>query len=419
METKVADAATPTGSPWYRGTTSAQRRSFVAASLGWMLLSMDVMFYAAVLAYLMDGLSMSKEVAGLLGTIALLASAAGGIAFGILADRLGRVRALTLTIVVYSVFTAACGFVESVTLLAIFRVGVGLAHGGEWACGAALVAETWPSEHRGKVLGLVQSFWAIGQGLAAVVAGLIVPFWGWRPVFWVGLLPLILALWVRRSVPEPAMWQQSQENRGQDGLSFRSMFSGRLGRMTLALTVMHAATMFAWWGFNAWIPAYLTLPVDQGGVGLTAGMMARFVVIMQIGMWLGYVSFGFISDRFGRKRTYVAYLVAAACLMPLYGVIDQAMLLLLLGPMIAFFGTGFFSGMGPVTAEIFPTSIRASSQGFIYNVGRGGGAIAPLTVGSMAETSGFGPAFAVIGFAFVFAAAMWIFIPETKGRELA
>ncbi|HWP02554.1 MAG TPA: MFS transporter [Gemmatimonadaceae bacterium] len=404
--------------PWYRGTTSDQRRAFVAAALGWMLDSMDVMIYAVVLAYVMDDLGMSKETAGLLGSVGLLASAAGGILFGILADRLGRVRALTISILTYAVFTAACGFAQSVSQLAVLRVFVGLGMGGEWATGAALVAETWPAKHRGKALGLVQSFWAIGQAMAAVVAGVVVPAWGWRPVFWIGILPALVTFWIRRSVPEPAIWTKSLATPRASSVGFRSIFVGRLGRLTLALTLMQAGTMFAWWGFNTWIPAYLTLPLEQGGFGMTAGAMAQFLVVMQGGMWLGYVSYGFISDRLGRKTTYVAYLITAACLLPLYGVIDSRLLLLALGPVVAFFATGYFSGMGPVTAEIYPTRIRASSQGFIYNVGRAGGAIAPLTVGSVAHTGGFDVAFGVTGIAFAFSALMWVFIPETKGREL-
>lgn len=402
---------------WYRGTTPAQRRTFIAAGLGWMLDSMDVMIYAVVLSYVMDDLGMSKQMAGLLGSVGLLSSAIGGIAFGFIADKVGRVRALTFSILIYAGFTAACGFAQNVTQLAIFRVFVGLGMGGEWATGAALVAETWPARHRGKVLGLVQSFWAIGQALAAVIAGLLVPVWGWRAVFWVGVLPALFTFWIRRSVPEPAIWLKSRAS-SEPSISYKSLFSGKLGRLTLALTLMQAGTMFAWWGFNTWIPAYLTLAVDQGGVGLTTGMMARFIVVMQVGMFLGYVSYGFISDRFGRKKTYVGYLLMAACLLPLYGIIENRMLLLLIGPVIAFFATGYFSGMGPVTAEIYPTPVRASAQGFIYNVGRAGGAVAPLAVGSMATTNGFGLAFAVTGIAFAFSAVMWIFIPETKGREL-
>jgi MFS family permease len=189
--------------------------------------------------------------------------------------------------------------------------------------------------------------------------------------------------------------------------------------LTIALTLMNAATMFAWWGLNLWIPSYLMLPVDQGGVGLSTVVMSMFVVAMQVGMWFGYVTFGFISDSFGRKPTYVTYLVAAAVLVYLYSTVTSPQALLILGPFVAFFGTGYFSGFGAITAEIYPTSIRATAQGFTYNIGRLASASAPFVVGAMAQESGFGPAFMLTSAAFLVAAAFWIFIPETRGRALA
>ncbi|HEX5474106.1 MAG TPA: MFS transporter [Vicinamibacterales bacterium] len=417
MSHPVEPVSTATA-PWYRTTTPTQRRTLLAAALGWMLDSMDVMLYSMVLAYLMADLGMSKETAGLLGSITLLASAAGGVAFGILADRWGRARSLTASIVIYSVFTAACGFSRTVTELAVFRVLLGLGMGGEWASGAALVAETWPAAHRGKALGLVQSAWAVGYALAAVIAAVVLPRWGWRAVFFVGVFPAIVTIWIQRSVEEPEIWKQSRRRETSTVSGLRMAFSGPLGRAAVALTLMNAGTMFAWWGFNLWIPAYLSLPVAEGGIGLTAVQMSFFVIVMQVGMWLGYVTYGFISDVIGRKKTYVIYLVLAAGLLPLYAVVHTRLLLLLLGPVVAFFGTGYFSGFGVVTAELFPTSIRATAQGLTYNVGRIASAVAPFTVGSLADRHGFGVAFAVIAAAFVFAAAMWAFIPETRGQEL-
>jgi MFS family permease len=181
---------------------------------------------------------------------------------------------------------------------------------------------------------------------------------------------------------------------------------------------MNACALFGWWGLNAWVPAYLSLPTAQGGVGLGTRTMSWFVVAMQVGMWLGYVSFGFITDAVGRKRVYVAYLLAASVLLPLYGALSRPVLLLLLGPLVAFFGTGYFSGFGAVTAEIYPTAIRATAQGFTYNLGRVASAAAPFTVGSLAASRGFGAAFAVAGAAFLLGAVAWTWIPETQGREL-
>jgi MFS family permease len=181
---------------------------------------------------------------------------------------------------------------------------------------------------------------------------------------------------------------------------------------------MNACTMFAWWGFNLWIPAYLELPVERGGVGLGAAYRTTVLVIMQVGMWFGYVTFGYIGDRIGRKRAYVIYTLAAAALLLAYASTRIPLVLLALGPFLAFFGTGYFSGFGAVTAEIYRTSIRATAQGFTYNIGRIASAVAPFAVGSLAQTRGFGVAFTTAAVAFVLAAAAWAFIPETRGKAL-
>ena len=403
---------------WHAASPDA-RRALVAASLGWLLDAFDVMLYALVLASLMSDLGMDRATGGLLGSLTLAASAAGGILFGILADRWGRTRALSLSILIYSVFTAACGLAQNVTQLAVFRLFLGLGMGGEWASGAALVSETWPAEHRGKALGLMQSCWAIGYGAAAIVTALVLPRYGWRAVFFVGVLPALFTLWIRRRVAEPALWQQSRARATATRPGLGDAFRGGLAFLTIALTLMNAATMFAWWGLNLWIPAYLSLPVADGGVGLSAVVMSSFVVAMQVGMWFGYVTFGFVSDRFGRKTTYMVYLVAASVLVMLYSLVKSPAALLLLGPFVAFFGTGYFSGFGAITAEIFPTSIRATAQGFTYNLGRLASAVAPFMVGAMAQERGFGAAFMMTSAAFLIAAGFWLVIPETRGRELA
>jgi len=404
----------------------AARRALLAASLGWMLDAFDVMLYSMVLASLMPDLGITKAQAGLLGSLTLIASAAGGLIFGVVADRYGRTRALIASVLLYSVFTGACGLSQSLGQLALFRILLGIGMGGEWASGAALVAETWPAEHRGKAFGLMQSSWAIGYALAAIVAGIVLPRYGWRAVFFVGVLPALFTVWVRRHVEEPDLWRQkmgtvpiSQNGTRKMGtVPIFSIFRPPLGRLTLALTLMNACTMFGWWGLNLWIPGYLSLPTDQGGVGLTSQTMAMFVVAMQVGMWLGYVTFGFIGDRVGRKRAYVMYVLLASALLPLYGATRDPRLLLALGPFVAFFGTGYFAGFGAITAEIYPTAVRATAQGFTYNIGRVASALAPYVVGSLAGTEGFGTAFAVAGAAFLLAAVVWIWIPETRGRVL-
>lgn len=403
---------------WHAGSPEA-RRALVAASLGWMLDSFDVMLYALVLASIMPDLGLTKDVAGALGSVTLLASAAGGLFFGVIADRYGRTRALMASVLIYSIFTAACGLSQTIAQLAIFRVLLGIGMGGEWASGAALVSETWPAEHRGKALGFMQSAWAVGYGAAAIVTAIVLPRWGWRGVFFVGVLPAFFTLWVRRRVSEPEMWRAARATPAAARGRFTDIFRGGMLRLTLAVTIMNAFTMFAWWGFNLWLPGYLSLPVSQGGVGLTTGVMSSFIVAMQVGMWLGYVTFGFISDAIGRKRSYVIYTVTAAVLIFCYVSIRSPVGLLVLGPFVAFFATGYFSGFGAVTAEIYPTAIRATAQGFTYNMGRIASAAAPYAVGTLAQTRGFHVALLLTSAAFLLAAATWAFIPETRGRQLA
>jgi MFS family permease len=405
---------------FWREASPEARRALVAASLGWMLDSFDVMLYALVLASLIADLGMDKSTAGQLGSLTLIASAAGGVLFGVVADRFGRTRALIASVLIYSVFTAACGLAQSVAQLAVFRVLLGLGMGGEWASGAALVSETWPDRHRGKALGLMQSSWAVGYGAAAIVTMLVLPRFGWRAVFFVGILPALFTLWVRRHVPEPEIWRRARQNAAPRRLGgLGAIVSGGLWRLSLAVTLMNACTMFAWWGFNLWVPAYLSLPAEKGGVGLSTTAMTSLVVVMQVGMWFGYVTFGFVSDVIGRKRSYVIYVLAAAVLLLAYASTRQPVVLLALGPFVAFFGTGYFSGFGAVTAELYETSIRATAQGLTYNVGRIASAVAPFAVGSLADTHGFGLAFALAAGAFVLAAVCWAFIPETRGRALA
>ena len=399
---------------FWREAGPEARRALVAAGMGWLLDAFDVMLYALILTDVVKELGLTQAQGGLMGSLTLAASAGGGLIFGVVADKLGRTRALTISILLYSIFTFTCGMAQNLWQFAIFRVLLGIGMGGEWASGATLVSETWPEEHRGKALGIMQSCWAIGYGLAAIVVAIVLPRFGWRAVFFVGIIPALFTLWIRSSVKEPEMWKRSRQassSRQDSGSRFPL-------RVAVFLTLMNAATMFAWWGLNLWVPSYLRLPTTSGGVGLSPETMAIFVVAMQVGMWLGYVTFGFIADAFGRRPTYITYLLVAAVLVWYYGFAREPWVLLVLGPFVAFFGTGYFSGFGAVASEIFPTSIRATALGVTYNSGRLLSAVAPFVVGTMAQNRGFGAAFTLTAVAFMIAAVLWIGIPETKGRKL-
>ena len=403
---------------WWREGDAKARTALLAASLGWMLDAFDVMLYSLVLKSLMADLRIDSATAGWVASITLIAAAGGGLVFGVLADRLGRTRALMLSVLLYSIFTAACGFAQSAMQLAVFRIFLGIGMGGEWASGAALVSETWPDRVRGRALGFMQSAWAVGYALAAAVNWLVqdVAHQNWRVVFFVGVLPAFATLWVRRRVEEPELWKRAKAS--PEKVSVFSAMGGRMLGITAAVTAMNACCLFGYWGFNSWVPTFLSSAPAQGGMGFSNSAMSGLVFVNQIGMWFGYVTFGFISDTAGRKRTYVTYLILAALFVWGYTSVRSTALLLVLGPLTAFFATGYFSGFGAVTAELYPTAVRATAQGFTYNLGRIASAAAPWLVGDYAKAHGFPAALAFAASAFLVAAACWVFIPETKGRTI-
>jgi MFS family permease len=382
-----------------------------------MLDAFDVMLFALVLPYVRSDLGLTSAQGGFLGSVMLVCAAGGGVWFGWIADRFGRTRALMLSVLLYSVFTFLCGFAHNLAQFAVFRIFLGLGMGGVWSSGAALVSESWPAAHRGKALGLMQSGWAIGYAAAVLVNGFVQPRYGWRAVFFVGILPALFTIWVQRRVREPAIWTAAARS-GIRPPGLRSIFRRGIAGLTILLTLMNTCTLFAWWGFNLWLPSYLKSAPAQGGAGLTSATTTGYLFVMQAGMWCGYVTFGFVSDRFGRKKSYVTYLLSAALLLAVYVSVRNHAALLVLGPLVAFAATGYFSGFGAVTAEVYPTAVRATAQGFTYNIGRLASAAAPYLVGTLADTHGFGAALLVCSAALVAAAVFWIWIPETKGRAL-
>ena len=387
---------------WVTEASGEQKRTLLAASLGWMLDSMDVMLYALVLGEVQRAMHLSPAMSGAMMSATLIAAAVGGMAFGWFTDRFGRVRALTVSVLVYSVATALCGLTQSAGQLTLCRVLLGLGMGGEWAAGAALVAETWPARHRGKALALVQSSWAIGYGLGATVVALVMPRFGWRAVFFAGVAPALITLWLRRKIREPEAW--SRERRSQPDI--RGLFRGALGFNVLVCATMNAATLFAWWGLFTWVPRFLSMPVGEGGRGLSIVQTSEWTIVMQTGTFMGYVVFGYLADHFSRKYTYIGYLLIAALLVPAFAFARSAGTLLLIGPLVGFFGTGYFSGFSVIASELFPVSMRGSAMGFVYNAGRVLSAAAPYLIGHVSERAGLSYALCITSGAFLLAAAI-------------
>jgi len=407
--------------PAFSQVTSAQKRTLIAAALGWGLDGFDVLLYSNVQLHVMTALGIhSKAIAGLPNAFMLLASGIGGVLFGFIADRIGRTKALMLSILTYSLCSLGSGFSTSIVMLVFFRFVLGLGMGGEWNTGATLVAETWPTNLRARAIAIVQSAWAWGLAAAALTAWIVLDrlHLNWRMVFVVGVLPALVTLWIRKSVPESEMWKQHRDQATVKA-PFSEIFSSALRKQTIFLLLLNVFGLFAWWGLFSWMPPYLTLPVEKGGRGL--GMMnttGLLVTLYLVGMFPGYLCYGWVADKLGRKRSLILYTLCGAGLIPLYAAALTQWTILVLGALVGFFGTGFFAGSGIIGSEIFPTRVRARALGFTYNGARALTCVAPYTIGWVGDKKGLSAAFLLCAIAFVLTAIMATQLPETKGKQL-
>jgi len=425
MHSSMAATGVAAAVPWYRTVTREQWRVLLAAKFGWMLDAMDFMLYTMAVGQLRSYFGFGDDTAGMLGTATLVMSGVGGAIFGYVADRFGRTRALMGTILIFSLASLGAATSQTVMQLLIWRSILGIGMGGEWASGAVLVSETWPAHLRNKAISIMQSGWALGYMMASISAALILgsPSLGadaWRWLFVVGVAPALFTLWIRRYVHEPETWTRQPKAAG--GRSpFAVVFGPSLIKRTLLIIALGSAVQFANWGLFFWLPAFLARPVAQGGAGMGVVGSLPWIIPVQLGAYAGYLTFGFIADRIGRRRAFVLYMIAAATLVPLYGQMARSpFILLALGPLIGYFGYGYFSMFGGFVAELYPASVRATGQGTSYNIGRMAGAIAPYTIGLIATLPGIGIglALSVTSAFFLLAAALVFTLPDRSGEAL-
>jgi MFS family permease len=316
-----------------------------------------------------------------------VSSAIGGWLAGILADRYGRVRILQLTILIFAVFTFLCGLAQTPGQLMLTRALQGLGFGGEWAVGSLLIAETIRPELRGRAVGLVQSSWALGWGAAVLVS--VVLFRAlpseisWRVMFFVGLLPALLIFFIRRSVNDPPLYlqQKARSQEDQRAGNFLGIFKPQYLLTTVLASVMFTGMQGGYYAINIWLPTFLSTERKLTVLG-SGGYQAMFI----IGAFLGYLSGAYLCDRLGRRRTFIWFALSAGSLAVIYMLLpitNAAMLLL--GLPLGFVISGIFSGSGAFLAELFPTAIRGSGQGFCYNFGRGIGSLFPTVVGFLSD----------------------------------
>ena len=404
---------------WWQEIDARAWRALTAAGAGWMLDAMDVTLYVIALGAIGEEFNLTKGQSGAVASATLLASAVGGVASGFLADRFGRVRMLMVSMLAYSLFTALSATSQSLAQLVFWRVLVGLGMGGEWSAGAVLVAETCPARHRGKAIGLMQSGWALGYILAAILGAVILPNWGWRSLFLVGFAPALLTIWIRRRVPEPDLWQQGHDSARIDRLDLGVLLRPPLRSRVMIATATATALLCAYWGLFTWVPTYLASR-DTGGAGMGIVKSTAWIIPMQIGAFFGYTSFGFLADRFGRRPTFITFVLGAALIIPIYGASARSELtLMILGPIVGFLGHGYFSFFGAMLAELFPSAVRGTAQGFCYNAGRAASALAPWAIGTLADQRGMGFALGATSVLYVAGAGLVLLLPETRGKEIA
>lgn len=401
---------------WYREIDRNQWRVLAAAQLGWILDAMCMMMYSFALAPVRQEFRLSSAVAGGLAAAPLLTSAAGGALFGYLSDRYGRARAMSWSILTFSVLTGLTATARSPLELVFWRAAAGVGLGGEWAAGSVLVAETWPARHRAKGIGLMQSGWAIGYIAAAVLSAVALPRFGWRMLFWFGLAPALFTWWIRRNVPEPAAWKKGSRESGVGGGERGARFAGGLfGKNLLILTALCCCLLFGYWGLFTWIPTYLATPVEHGGAGLGVVRSTAWIIPMQIGAFCGYVLFGFLADRFGRRPAFLFFVLSTAALVPFYGQLGRnSTVILAIGPALGFVGHGYYSALGVIMSEIFPVAIRARALGICYNTGRAVSGLAPVTVGAIADRFGIGAGLGFTSVFFLAGAGLMLLVPETR-----
>jgi len=405
---------------WFRELSGQERRTFYAAFAGWSVDALDYMVYTFVIPTLIAAWGMSKGQAGLIATATLIASAAGGWIAGILADRIGRVKVLQITIVWFAFFTFLCGFTDSFEQLMFARALQGLGFGGEWAVGSVLIGEMIRAEHRGRAVGTVQSGWAVGWGAASILfaaAFSVLPAeLAWRVLFWVGILPALLVVYIRRNIKDPDVFRATRAMAGDTGAHFLEIFSPRLLGTTLLGCLMTTGMMAGYYAVTTWVPTYLST-VRKLSV-LNTGSYTFMIIV---GSFLGYLVAAQLADRIGRRKTFFLFGICTAVTAVLYTLIPiDNTTMLFLGFPLGFFLSGNFSGVGAFLTELFPSRVRGSGQGFVYNFGRGLGAFSPPLVGYMSATIPLGQAIGIVtGVAFSVVIIAVTVLPETRGKQLA
>lgn len=401
---------------WYRQVSPVERRTFWGCFSGWGLDALDVQMFTLVIPALIAAYGMDKTQAGWISGATLVSSALGGWIAGALSDRIGRVRTLQLTILWFSVFTFLCAFAQNFPQLIALKALQGFGFGGEWAAGAVLMAETIRPEHRGKVMGTVQSAWSVGWGAAVLLYTLAFSFLesdtAWRVMFMVGLLPALLVVYVRRSIPEPTVRGPRKEG---SGVPLLAIFGPTVLRDTVLGGILGMGAHGGYYALMTWLPTYLKTERHLSVLS-TGGYLAVII----FAFWCGCIASAQLLDRIGRRRNVALFAICCVITVTVYLLVPLSnTAMLFLGFPLGFFAAGIPASLGALFNELYPASMRGTGVGFCYNFGRIASAAFPVLVGFMSESMPLGEAIGIdAAIAYSVVVVSVLLLPETRGRNL-
>ena len=390
-------------------------KALAGSAIGYAMDGFDLLILGFMLSAISAELKLTPTQAGSLVTWTLIGAVVGGIVFGALADRFGRVRVLTWTIVLFAVFTGLCAFAQGYWDLLIYRTIAGLGLGGEFGIGMALAAEAWPAKHRARVSSYVALGWQCGVLAAALLTPLLLPTIGWRGMFLVGVLPAIAAWVIRNKLHEPEVFVRSNAKKKPFMDAFRLLVKDKATiKVSAGIAVLCSVQNFGYYGIMIWMPGFLS---KQLGFNLTRSAVWTSVTIL--GMMAGIWVFGQLADRIGRKPSFLLFQAGAVVMVLVYSQLSDPTTMLWAGALMGMFVNGMLGGYGALMSEAYPTEARATAQNVLFNIGRGVGGFGPIVVGALAATYSFQIAIGLLAAIYLIdMVATWFLIPELKGVEL-
>ncbi|KUL55547.1 MFS transporter [Streptomyces sp. NRRL F-4489] len=391
------------------------KKAVVASSIGYAMDGFDLLILGFALSAISADLRLGHTQAGSLATITLFGAVLGGVVFGMLADRIGRVKVLTYSVVFFAVFTGLTAAAHGFTEIAVYRFLAGVGIGGEFGIGMTLAAEAWPARKRARATAWVGLGWQSGVLVAALVSAPVLEHWGWRGLFLLGALPAVIAIVFRSRLPEPETFVRFKAaQQGKPRVPLRLLVADvPTTRATLGVLVLTSVQNFGYYGIMIWLPTYLS---DRFGYSLTKS--SAWTAVTVLGMGAGIFVFGRLADRLGRRTAFWIFQCGAAVSVLAYSQLVSPWALMLGGAVMGAFANGMIGGYGALMAELYPTAVRSTAQNILFNAGRAVGGLAPVAVALVADSLGLGTAIGLLAVIYVLDMAAMLLIPDRPAGSL-